>query len=120
MVPGTIELNEHTTSLSVTSAARAERGKALLSAALTDLIAPPLSKIEAVAQIRATARPGATQPDADIPPEVQAELVHAMLDRQYRALLDEPVAMPGGVSSPPRSSSPSSFGSHDVTHVQPG
>ena len=30
-----------------------------------------------------------------IPPEVQAELVHDMLDRQYRFLLDEPVPMLG-------------------------
>ncbi|HUB46378.1 MAG TPA: hypothetical protein VMB73_15450 [Acetobacteraceae bacterium] len=78
VVLGNIELKERTISLSVSSAARAERGKALLSAALTDLVAPPLTEIQTVEQMRAAARPADRQPTADIPPEVQAEMVHAM------------------------------------------
>ena len=108
VVLGNIELKERTISLSVSSAARAERGKAMLSATLTDLVGPPLTEIQTVEQMRAAARPRDKQPTADIPPEVQAELVHAMLDRQYRALLDEPVAMLGGVS--PRTAARSAKG----------
>lgn len=31
-----------------------------------------------------------TAPEAEVPAEVQTQLVHAMLDKQYRALLDDP------------------------------
>src|SRR5215213_9927959 len=47
-------------------------------------------------------------PEAEIPAEVQTQLVHAMLDKQYRALLDEPVGMLGDVS--PRAASRSAKG----------
>jgi hypothetical protein len=38
------------------------------------------------------------RPASDIPPEVQTKLVHQSLDRQYRALLGQPVPMLGDVT----------------------
>jgi len=112
VVLGNIELKEHTISLSVTSAARAERGKAMLSARLTDLIGPPLTKIQTVEQMRAAPRTARKPPAADIPPEVRNELVYAMLDKQYRAILDEPVPMLGDVS--PRAAARSAKGRRNL------
>jgi hypothetical protein len=41
------------------------------------------------------ARDGQPTPSSEIPPEVATPLVHAMLDKQYRAILDELVGMIG-------------------------
>ena len=111
VVLGNIELKERTLSLSVNSAARAERGKAMLAAAFTDLVSAPLTEIQTVEQMKA-APPTKKRPDVEIPPEVQERLVHAVLDRQYRALLDEPVPMLGNVS--PRSAVRSARGRRNV------
>ena len=45
--------------------------------------------------MRAAPSPGSRP----IPLEIQAELVHVMLDRQYRSLLDEPVPTLGNLSA---------------------
>jgi hypothetical protein len=50
VVLGNVELKEHTVSLSVNSAARAERGKAMLATTLGDLVGPPLTEIQTVEQ----------------------------------------------------------------------
>jgi hypothetical protein len=111
VVLGNIELKEHAVSLSVNSAARAERGKVMLAAALADLVGAPLTEIQTVAQMKA-APASKKQPDAEIPPELQEQLVHAMLDKQYRALLDEPIPMLGNVS--PRAAARSTRGRQNV------
>jgi hypothetical protein len=111
VVLGNVELTERTLSLSVNSAARAERGRTMLAAALTDLVGVPLTEIRTVEQMKA-APPTKKQPDAEIPPELQEQLVHAMLDKQYRALLDEPVPMLGNVS--PRAAARSARGRRNV------
>jgi len=98
IVLGNVELKERILSLSVNSATRAERGKAMLSATLTDLVGSPLTEIQTVEQMKAAPRPTKKEPAAEIPPEMQTKLVHAMLDKQYRALLDEPVPMLGDIS----------------------
>jgi hypothetical protein len=108
VVLGNVELKERTLSLTVNSAARAERGTAMLSATLADLVGSPLTDIQTVEQMRAAPRPTEKQPAAEIPPEVQTKLVHAMLDKQYRALLDEPVPMLGNMS--PRAAARSARG----------
>ena len=69
----------------------------MLAAALADIVGAPLTEIQTVEQMKA-APATRKQPDAEIPPELQEQLVHAMLDKQYRALLDEPVPMLGNVS----------------------
>ena len=106
---GNIELKDRAVVLSVSSAARAERGRALLSNALAGLVAAPLTEIRTVEQMRAAApRDGVPTTAPPIPPEVQAELVHDMLDRQYRSLLDEPVPMLGNLT--PRAAARSARG----------
>jgi hypothetical protein len=98
VVLGNIELKERTVSLTVNSAARAERGRIMLANALGGDVGAPLTEIQTVEQMKAAPRPTNRHPAAEISPEVQTELVHAMLDKQYRALLDEPVSMLGDVS----------------------
>jgi hypothetical protein len=97
VVLGNVELKGRALLLSVNSASRATRGTALLQAALGDLVCPPLTEIQTVEQMR-TARSDAPPLSSDIPPEIASELIHAMLDKQYRAVLDQPVPMLGDIS----------------------
>ena len=112
VVLGNVELQERALSLSVNSAARAERGKAMLAATLTELVGSPLTQIQTVEQMKTTPPPTTKQTGAEIPPDVQAKLVHAMLDKQYRALLDEPIPMLGDVS--PRAAARSAQGRRNL------
>ena len=99
VVLGNVELKGCVVALSVSSAARAERGSALVTAALGGLIGQPLTEIQTVAQMRASPPPRRDdQPDTPLPADVEDGLVHDMLDRQYRALLSEPVPMLGDLS----------------------
>lgn len=110
VVLGNIELKERTLLLSVNSAARAERGRAMLEGALGGLLGAPLTKIQTVEQMMAARgddRASSTL-ETEVPDEVQTQVVHAMLDKQYRAVLDEPVRMLGDVS--PRAASRSAKG----------
>jgi hypothetical protein len=111
VVLGNIELKERALSLSVNSAARAERGKAMLAAALAGVVGAPLTEIQTVEQMK-TAPATRKQATAEIPPALQERLVHAMFDKQYRALLDEPVPMLGNVS--PRAAVRSARGRQNV------
>jgi hypothetical protein len=108
VVLGNVELKGRIVALSVSSGARAQRGSALLAAALRDLVAQPLTEIQTVEQMRAAPPSRSDQPEAPIPIELQAEIVHDMLDRQYRALLSEPIPMLGDIS--PRAAARSARG----------
>lgn len=108
VVLGNVELQARMVALSVSSASRAERGRVLLAEALGTLVAQPLTEIQTVEQMRAAPPRSSNQPEEPIPPEVQAELVHDMLDRQYRALLSEPIPMLGDLS--PRAAAKSARG----------
>jgi hypothetical protein len=109
VVLGNVELQDRAVVLSVSSAARAERGRAMLSDALAGLVSAPLTEIQTVEQMQAAAPRGSTAaPAPPIPPEAQAELVHEVLDRQYQALLDEPVPMLGNLT--PRAAARSARG----------
>jgi hypothetical protein len=98
VVLGNLELQERALSLSVNSAARAERGKAMLAATLTELVGSPLTQIQTVEQMEATPCSTTKQTGAEIPFDARAKLVHAMLYKQYRALRDEPIPMLGDAS----------------------
>ena len=112
VVLGNIELKERTLVLSVNSAPRAERGRAMLQSALGGLVGAPLTKIETVEQMMAARGDGRPSSALDLPPEVQTQVVHAMLDKHYRALLDEPIDMLGDIS--PRAASRSAKGREKV------
>lgn len=96
VVLGNIELKDRAVLLSVNSASRAERGTAMLQGVLADLVRAPLTEIQTLDQVRESAADAA--PIEAIPLEVATGLVHAMLDKQYRAVLDEPVPMLGNRS----------------------
>src|SRR3546814_5742699 len=90
-LPIYVELKGRALMLAVTSAERAKRGTALMTDALAGLVGSPLTTIETVEQAMAARAEGLTssEPAPAIAPEVATPLIHAMLDRQYRATLDE-------------------------------
>ena len=97
-VLGTLELKDRVLILGVNSAARAAKGTEFFGKALGPLVRTPLTSIQTTEQIMAS-RAGEPEPkEPGLPPEVEARLVHDMLDRQYRILLDEPVPMLGNTS----------------------
>ena len=111
-VLGTIELNESFVLFEANSPTRAQKGTAMLAAALGDLVASPLTEIQTVEQLQAAPRRKADEAAAAIPPEVQETLVHEALDQHYRALLDEPTPMLGNVS--PRAAARTARGREDL------
>lgn len=96
-VLGNIELKGRSLILSVNSAERAARGAALIQVALVELIGVPLTEIETVDQMRANHDPDAPPPPS-VPLSEATALVHAMLDKNYRETLDEPVGMLGDIT----------------------
>src|SRR4051794_22136342 len=70
----------------------ATQPRAMLQGALSGLVGAPLTKIETIEQMRAARGDDRPSSALDLPPEVQTQVVHAMLDKHYRALLDEPIA----------------------------
>lgn len=109
-VLGNVKLSGRKLFLSVNSAARATKGGALLEAVLGDLVGPSLTQIQTIDQIReATA---GEAPPRTVPAEVATPMVHAMLDKQYRATLDQPVGMLGDVT--PRKAIRSAAGRNKV------
>jgi hypothetical protein len=96
-VLGNVEIKERSLVVSVNSAARAERATATLRAALGGLVAAPLTQIQTVDQMMAQQR-NHPRPASDMPIELQTKLVHAALDKQYRALLDQPVPLLGDLT----------------------
>ncbi|MGN6424321.1 MAG: hypothetical protein ACTHLA_13520 [Asticcacaulis sp.] len=95
-VLGNVELKGRFLHLSVNSAARADKGRALLAEALADLLRAPLTEIRTVEQMMAdrTDRPP-EDPGLDMPPEIAEQIIHQLLDKQYRETLDQPVGMLG-------------------------
>jgi hypothetical protein len=96
VVLGNVELKGRFLALMVNSASRAAEGKAMLEKALGPHIREPLIEIQTVDQMMAART--AREPQETIPLEVATPLVHEMLDKQYRATLDEPVGMLGDMS----------------------
>lgn len=110
VVLGNIETKGRAVVLSVSSAGRAARGITLLQATLGTCVGPPLTEIQTLDQLRA--EQGGMPSGSEAPPEEVTELVHAMLDQQYRATLDEPVGMLGDIS--PRAASRTAAGRERV------
>ena len=95
-VLGNVELKGRFVHLSTNSAARAETGAALLQEALGDLVRAPLTEIRTIEQVIADRPPGGDrEAPSDLPPEIAEQAVHALMDRQYRETLDQPVGMLG-------------------------
>ena len=96
-VLGNLELKGRSLLLMVNSAARAAKGIALLENVLGKMVQPPLTTIQTVEQTKASRKDQKAASD-EIPHEVATPLVHAMLDKQYREVLDQPVGMLGNIS----------------------
>lgn len=96
-VLGNLEVKGRFLVLMVNSAQRAQKGGEMVENILGNMVRTPLTSIQTVEQLKA-AHQGRRSSADDIPPEVATPLVHAMLDRQYRATLDEPVGMLGDIS----------------------
>jgi DNA-binding CsgD family transcriptional regulator len=86
VVLGNIELKDRAVLLSVNSAARAAQGAERLQGVLADLVRSALTEIQTMDQVRESAADA--PPIEEIPLEVATGLVHAMLDKQYRACLE--------------------------------
>jgi hypothetical protein len=63
-----------------------------------DQVASPQTETQTVEQLKAAPRRKPDDGVAAMPPEVQEELVHEVLDNNYRASLDKPTPMLGDVS----------------------
>lgn len=96
-VLGAIEITDRALIVNVNSATRAKRAIAMLREAAGELLMAPLTQIQTVDQMMAQER-GGPRATSEIPPEIQTEVVHATLDKQYRAVLDQPVPMLGNVT----------------------
>ena len=96
-VLGNLEIRERSLIVNVNSAARAERAVSMLRAALGELIAAPLTQIQTVEQIMAQPRERPASA-AEVPQEIETELIHATLDKQYRAILEQPVPLLGNIT----------------------
>jgi hypothetical protein len=95
LVLGSMDLKDGVLVLAANSPNRADTGRALLSEILEGLVGQPSVKTESVEQMMASDR--ATMPDQlDIPEEDRCAVIHDYLDRHYRDVLDQPVAMLGG------------------------
>lgn len=88
---GTLELRGKALVLEVNSAERAARGAAMISKAAGNLFRSPLMAIQTFDQAMAAHRENTSPPQAEIPPEVAREVVHAQMDRHYRETLDQPI-----------------------------
>lgn len=111
VVLGTVELEGRVLRLMVNSAARAARGQAMLRPVLGDLVGTPLTEIQTIDQLR-DAGTGPSPPPPDIPPDELRALVHKMMDKQYRAVLGQPVGMLDGKT--PRQAARSKAGRQKV------
>jgi hypothetical protein len=96
-VLGNIEIKERSLIVNVNSPARAERAIAMLRAALSGLVTAPLTQIQTVDQMMAQQQ-NRPRSAPEVPPEIQTKLVHTTLDKQYRALLEQPVPMLGNLT----------------------
>lgn len=113
LVLGNVELKGRVLHLSTNSAARAEKGIALLQQALGDAARAPLTEIRTVEQMMADRPPSDHDDDSlDLPPEIAKQAVHALMDRQYRETLDQPVGMLGDKT--PRQAAKSATGRRKV------
>lgn len=111
-VLGTLELIEMGLLVSVNSADRAARARALLTPLLDGLTRPPLTEIQTVEQMMTSPAARSTPPVKDLPLDLQTRLVHEGLSGHYRAALDQPVGMLGDKT--PRASVRSKAGREKV------
>lgn len=97
LVLGNVEIVDGAIVLTTNSVPRTERGTAMLTACLGDLVGPPLTEILTADQVMAEAADQAPAPSG-LSPDAEAEILRETLDAHYRETLDRPIKMVGGVS----------------------
>lgn len=111
-VLGTVELAPEAVVLRVNSRARAARGQELLGPAIAGLVRPPLVAIETLEQVLAC-KPGPKRKTGpDLSPEEHEGMVRDVLERHYRAVLDQPVPALGNRT--PRAAARSAAGRRQI------
>ncbi len=96
---GTIELKGEKLQASVNSAARAKKLQSRLKDILGNLVAEPVMVHQTVDQAMAAHRTNpAPIEQADLPPEVESQVISEFYDRHYRETLDQPIPMLGDTS----------------------
>jgi len=91
---GTVELDGRKVTLTVNSAGRFERGRALVEGRLAGKLGEPTVErhsAEALLQQGKTTKT-ASRPER-LPPEEEREIIREAMDRHYREAIDEPVGM---------------------------
>lgn len=93
---GQAEIGSGAVTLSVNSKERAERGKALLSYRLGDLVGQAEVSTKDVYELLKEREGQPTRDEVEPPPEEAVVAIHAYLDDHYRRTLDDPLPMLGG------------------------
>jgi hypothetical protein len=98
-VLGTVELRDGAVILSVNSATRAERGRALIEPALAGFVDAPNEEIQTVEEaLKRSKGRESPSPPSPFSPEQTRAIVHEALQRHYEGALDDPIPMLGGVT----------------------
>lgn len=113
VVLGNVELKGRALHLTTNSAMRAEKGAAMITATLGDLVGVPLTEIRTIEQLMAEKPQGKGSHDPDMPPEIAEEIAQEYLNRHYRETLDVPVPALGNIS--PRNAIKSASGRKNVS-----
>ncbi len=89
---GSIEVRDRSLVLSTNSRERAERGERLLKTVLGDLVGSPLTSLQTIERLMQEERPPAKHdPGAELPPDLEAQILAEHLDRHYRKTLSDKI-----------------------------
>ena len=91
IVLGTIELGMKTVTLSVNSAARAARGRAMLEPVLAGLARAPLVERQSIEQMMASSQEHSEQDIVRLPPDEERSMVRQALTDHYREYAGQPI-----------------------------
>jgi hypothetical protein len=109
LVLGTIELKPKTIELCVNSESRADLGRKMLEPFLSDLVDPPLVERQTLEQALSEDRDyGSNSTIPELTPEEERSIIHDVMNRHYRAQLDQPIPALGNIS--PRKAAKSKTG----------
>ena len=98
LVLGGLELKDRTLVLSVNSQARSNRGRALFSELLGDLVSKPLVEMQTLDQAMSSRPDSPPPPELSLTEEERRTIIHQSLDRHYRDMLDQPAPILGNKS----------------------
>ncbi len=111
-VLGTVELKGRTLVLEANSPQRAERGRAMLAAALQGMTGTPLVVRGGADEVKAAATAKSAKPPSGVSPEEEREIIKAFMHKHYTNTIDQPVPMLGNKT--PRQAAKSAKGREKV------